>query len=140
MSNSAAPAGPPAPGRPPPLLKVLAGVLFAEALAMAAITVLTILEVLASPAASPGGGIALAVLAALAAAFLLVLFTGAVRGRFWVRGPVFTWQLVQFAVAVGAFQGAFARPDVGWLLLIPAVVAIALLFVPSVMDATRRPL
>jgi hypothetical protein len=140
VSDTAEPVGRPAPGSTPPMLKVLAGVLFVEAAAMAVITVLTVLEALTEPTASPGGGIALAVLAALAVVFLVVLAVGTMRGRSWVRGPAFTWQLLQLAVAAGAFQGAFARPDIGWLLLIPAVVGIALLFVPSVMNATRRPL
>ncbi len=42
------------------------------------------------------------------------------------------------AVAVGSFQGLVARPDVGWALLIPAVVAFVLALAPSVVRATAR--
>jgi hypothetical protein len=46
--------------------------------------------------------------------------------------------VVQLAVALGAFQGALARPDVGWLLLVPSVAAIVLTLSPSVTRALRR--
>jgi hypothetical protein len=122
----------------PPLLAALAGVLLLEAVAMVAVAVLLLVELLTQPAASLGGALFLVVLAVLAAAGLFALFVGTIRKRGWTRGPTFVWQFVQLAIAVGAFQGQFARVDIGWLLLIPSVVAIALLFTPSVMNATRR--
>ncbi len=122
----------------PPLLALLAGVVLIEALAMVLVAGILLIDVLTLPAASPAGGVALLVLAALAAVWLGAIVVGIVRRRSWIRSAVFTWQLVQLAVAVGAFQGTFARQDIGWLLLIPSVVAIALLFTPSVMNATRR--
>ncbi|MCU1437610.1 MAG: hypothetical protein JWP66_697 [Naasia sp.] len=140
MKDPAGTLGNPAPRRTPTPLKVLAVVLLVEAVAMAAVTVMLLVEVVTQPSAGDGGGIALAILGVLAVGFLGVLLVGTLRGQTWIRGPVFTWQLLQLAVAVGAFQGAFARPDIGWLLILPAVVGIALLFVPSVMNATRRPL
>ncbi len=106
---------------------------------MVVVAGILLVDVLAQPAASLAGGIALVVLATLAAVWLGAMVAGTVRRRTWVRGAIFTWQLVQLAVAVGAFQGTFSRQDIGWILLIPAVVAIALLFTPSVMNATRRP-
>ena len=130
----------PAVPRPklPPLLALLAGVVLVEALAMVVVAGMLFVDVLTQPAASLGGGIALVVLATLAAVWLGAMVAGTVRRRTWVRGAIFTWQLVQLAVAVGAFQGTFSRQDIGWILLIPSVVAIALLFTPSVMSATRR--
>ena len=125
--------------KPPVLVAVLAGVVLLEAVAMVVVAVGLLVELLTQPAASFAGGLFLVVLAALASAGLVALFLGTVRRRFWTRGPTFVWQFVQLAIAVGAFQGQFARVDIGWLLLIPSVVAIALLFTPSVMNATRRP-
>ena len=49
-----------------------------------------------------------------------------------------TWQLVQVFVAIGCFQGLYARPDLGWALLIPSVLVIVLLFTRSVLEATSR--
>jgi hypothetical protein len=46
--------------------------------------------------------------------------------------------VLQVAVAIGCFQGYFARPDIGWVLLVPAVVAVGLLFTPPVMAVTTR--
>ncbi len=123
----------------PPLLALLVGVVLIEALAMVAVAVILLIDVLTQPAASLGGGIALVILAVLAAAWLGAMVVGMVRRQSWVRGAVFTWQLIQLAVAVGAFQGTFARSDIGWILLVPSLIAIALLFTPSVMNATRRP-
>jgi hypothetical protein len=63
---------------------------------------------------------------------------GVLRGRPWVRGAVVVWQILQMAVAVGSFQGMFARPDIGWLLLAPAIVALGLVFTKPVVEATAR--
>ncbi|BDZ46029.1 hypothetical protein [Naasia aerilata] len=120
------------------LLRVLAGVVLLEAVAMGVVTVLLLVELLTTPAVSVATGIALAVLAALAAVWLVAIFLGLLRRRSWVRGAVFTWQFLQLAVAIGSFQQG-GRADIGWLLLLPTIVAIALLFTPSVMNATRRP-
>ena len=49
-----------------------------------------------------------------------------------------TIQILQIAVAVGCFQGLVARPDLGWALLIPAIVAGVLALTPSVVRATVR--
>jgi len=42
------------------------------------------------------------------------------------------------SIAVGAFQGLFARPDVGWALLVPAVTVIGLLLWTPVRLAYTR--
>src|SRR4051794_27603651 len=125
--------------RPPVLLRVLSGVVLLEAVAMGVVTVLLIMELLTQPVESLPGAIALIVLAALAVLWLLAMFRGILLRRPWTRGAVFTWQLLQLAIAAGSFQPGVGRQDIGWLLLLPAVVAIALLFTPSVMNATRRP-
>jgi hypothetical protein len=124
--------------RLPRLLALLAGVVLVESVAMVAVAVILLIDVLTLPAASIAGGLALVVLAVLAAIWLGAMVLGTVRRRTWVRGAIFTWQLVQLAVAVGAFQGTFSRSDIGWILLVPSIAAIALLFTPSVMNATRR--
>lgn len=125
--------------RVPVLLRVLAGVVLVEAVAMAVVTVVLLLDVLTQPAASPASAIALVVLAALAVVWLVAMFVGTLRRRPWIRSAVFTWQLLQLAIAAGSFQAGVGRPDIGWLLLAPSVAGIAILFTPSVMNATRRP-
>jgi len=44
---------------------------------------------------------------------------------------------VQVFIAIGCFQGLYARPDLGWALLVPSVLVIVLLFTRSVIEATR---
>ena len=80
--------------------------------------------------------IAILVLLLIAATWVSAIALNVLRHRSWIRGAAVTWQLVQIAVAFGAFQGMYARPDIGWALLVPSIVVIVLLFVPSVMAAT----
>jgi hypothetical protein len=49
-----------------------------------------------------------------------------------------TIQILQIAVAVGSFQGLYARPDLGWALLVPALAGIVLVLTPQVVKATTR--
>jgi hypothetical protein len=105
---------------------------------MAAITVWLIVELLVEAPQSVASAIALIVLAAAASAFLVAVVIAALRRAGWIRGAVITWQVVQIAVAVGAFQGTLARPDVGWVLLIPSIAAILLVVAPSVSRALQR--
>ncbi len=119
-----------------PALILLAVLLFAEAAALAAVTVWLILSMLTSAPATFGGGIAIISLALLATVFMFAVAAGSLRGRRWIRGAAVTWQLMQLALALGAFQGILAVPSVGWALLIPAVLVIVLLFTRSVLAAT----
>ena len=48
------------------------------------------------------------------------------------------WQLVQILVGFDATQGPGGRYDLAALLVIPALVALVLLFTPSVTAAMRR--
>jgi hypothetical protein len=121
-----------------PALGALAIIVFAESLLMAVATIYLVIEILSAASTSLASAIALAVLTAVAAAFLAHLAISVLRGRTWVRGAVLTWQLLQVAVAIGCFQGFFARPDIGWFLLVPALVAVGLLFTAPVMAATTR--
>ena len=97
-----------------------------------------VVDILTLPAASISSAVALTVLVAVGAAFVVALAVGAVRRRPWVRGGAVIWQLVQLAIALGAFQGAYAQPAIGWAILVPSVLVLVLLFTPSVMAAIRR--
>lgn len=122
---------------PLPLL-VLIAVLALETIAVAAVAGWLLVELLTTRADTVGGGIAIVVLAVIALCWAAATTLGAVRRRSWMRGSALTMQLVQMAVALGAFQGQYAVPDIGWALLAPALVATAMIFVPSVVAATRR--
>jgi hypothetical protein len=124
-------------GRPAPLL-VLIVVVGLEFLAMAAVTVFLLVELLTTPAASVASAIALLVLAVLATLWLGAMLVGLRRGRAWVRSGIIVWQVLQGALAIGAFQGVFRVPAVGWALLIPALLAITLVLSKSVTAVLVR--
>jgi hypothetical protein len=119
---------------------LLAVVLGLEAAGMVVVTVLLLAELLA-PGSRPYSvvsAVALAVFAAIAALGLGLVTAGTLRLRPWTRAAAIVWQIVQAFVGLQAFQGAGARPDLGVLLLVPALVALVLLFRRDVAQAARR--
>jgi hypothetical protein len=119
---------------------LLAAVLGLEAIGMVVVTLLLLVELL-TPDSRPysvPSAIALAVCAAIAAIGLALVARGLLRGAHWTRSAAIVWQIVQAFVGLQAFQGAGARPDLGVLLLVPALVALVLLFRRDVAQAARR--
>ncbi|WP_394551286.1 hypothetical protein ACDF64_11150 [Agromyces sp. MMS24-JH15] len=101
--------------------------LTAEALAVAAVAVWLIVDLVVLQPSSYATAIALIVLVLIGALWVGAVAVGSYLRASWTRAAAIVWQVLQISVAVGAFQGLFARPDVGWLLLIPAIVVIGLL-------------
>ncbi|GLK17727.1 hypothetical protein GCM10017602_22090 [Herbiconiux flava] len=110
----------------------------AEALVMAGVVVWLLIELLTEQPASYETALAIVVLAAIAAVFLAFAAIHTLRAAAWTRAGTLTWQLFQIVIAIGCFQGIVATPVVGWWLLVPALLALVLLFTPSVVAATRR--
>ena len=135
--ESAAPEGRPGLHRPV-LVVVLAVILAAEALALAGLTLWLVLELLTERPASYETALAILVLSAIAAVFLAFVTVHTLRMQPWIRAAALTWQLLQIVIAIACFQGIVADATVGWYLLIPAVLAVLLLFSPPVVAATRR--
>ncbi len=124
--------------RRPAAITGIAVILGLEALGMAALAVLLIVDTLTADPASLASSIALIVCAAIAAAGLGWIAIAALRGAKWFRPAALTWQIVQFFTGVYAFQGDQPRPDLGTIICVPALVAAVLLFTPRVIAATRR--
>lgn len=122
----------------PRSLVVLAVMIFIEAAFLAAAAGFLVFELVTAVPSSLASAIGMLVLVVIAGVWLVAVGIGALHARPWVRAAALTWQVLQLAVAIGSFQGLFARDDIGWFLLVPAVVVIALLFTRSVMTATRR--
>lgn len=116
----------------------LAVMLFLEAAILAAAAGFLFFELVTEVPTSYASAVAILGLVVLAAVWLAIVAVNTLRMREWVRGAALTWQVLQLAVAVGSFQGLFARDDIGWFLLVPAVIVLVLLFTRSVMTATRR--
>ena len=109
-----------------------------ESLLVTGLAVWLLVELLTVTPESYTTAVAIFVLVVLAAGWLILTLVGILRLRGWARASTVTIQILMLAVAVGSFQGLFARPDVGWALLIPAVVAGVLALTPSVVRATTR--
>lgn len=121
-----------------PLLIALAVLVFAECALLTVATIYLVVEILVDTPASYASAVALTVLTAIAAIWLGFIAVNILRGRAWTRGATVVWQVLQIAVAIGCFQGLFARPDIGWALLLPAIVVLVLLFTRPVIAATAR--
>jgi hypothetical protein len=115
---------------------LLAAILYAEAALLWVAVVWLILELLTATPTSLATALAILVLVLIAATWVTAIAVNSLRHRSWIRGAAVTWQLVQIAVAIGSFQGLYARPDLGWALLLPSVVVLALLFRPRVIAET----
>jgi len=125
--------------RRPALLILLAALIYLEATALGVASVVLLLDLLTQRPDSYASGVAILVLTILATVWLAVMATHALLGRPWIRGGAVTWQVLQIAIGIGSFGGLFSRPDIGWLLIIPAVIVLVLLFSPTVIRATKRP-
>jgi hypothetical protein len=108
-------------------LLVVSGILLLEALALAAVVVWLVIDLLALEPSSYATAIALLVLVVIALIGVSAIAVASRRRAPWSRAAAIVWQVLQLSIAVGAFQGLFARPDVGWLLLVPAITVIGLL-------------
>lgn len=122
----------------PPLLVALAVILFLEALLVIGVAVWLLIELLTVVPESYPSAIAILVLVAIAAVWVAATAIAALQGRGWSRASAVTIQILQIAVAVGSFQGLYARPDLGWALLVPALAGIVLVLTPQVVKATTR--
>jgi hypothetical protein len=114
--------------RPPrAALAIVDVLLWLEALAVVAMLVWLVVDLLTLAPSSYATAVALIVLVAIGALFTSAVAIGSMRRAGWSRAAAIVWQVLQVSVAVGAFQGLFARPDIGWALLVPALVVIGLL-------------
>ncbi|MBX3099016.1 MAG: hypothetical protein KF761_05500 [Salinibacterium sp.] len=121
-----------------PFVTTVAVLLFAECALLTAATVYLIVELIVATPLSFASAIALLILTAIAAVWLGFIAVNVLRGRAWTRGAAIVWQVLQGAVAIGCFQGVLAQPEIGWWLLIPALVVMVLLFTPPVVAAISR--
>lgn len=126
------------PGNRHPYLVLLASIIFFESALLFAGLGYLIIELGSETPQSYPSAIALTALTGLAAVWVAVIGIGTLRRQPWIRGAAVVWQVLQASVAIGSFQGAFARPDVGWFLLIPAIVVLVLLFTKPVLAETAR--
>jgi len=116
----------------PPQLVALICIVFAEAALLVVATLFLLFELFTPDAQDALAAGALTVTTALFALGVVVLGIGLLRRWARIRGGVVLWQILQVACAIGAFQGLLGPTWIGWLLLVPAGVAIWLLFTKPV--------
>jgi len=114
-------------------LVALVVVLSLEILALAGTTVFLVLELLVDRPDSYASGVALAIVIAIATIWVVFIVVGVTRGQAWTKAAVVVLQILIGAVAIGSLQGVDARPDLGIALLVPAILALVLLFSKSVL-------
>lgn len=120
----------------PPVKALLAVVAF-ESLAMVAVAVLLVFEILTQPALSLASSIALVVLAVIVAVVLGAVVRGIVRGEPWTRSITMVWQVLQAAAAVVILQGDMAD-GIGWTLAGLSLLGLLLVFHPKVTERLRH--
>ena len=123
----------------PAQLKVLVAITGAETLAVAAFLIFGIIDILTGNERS----LALsAALDALIAGFVIwgaLITKGLWQLKSWARSSSIFWQSAQLAIAWESFQGGeTARPDIAWLLIIPSVVVLVLMFTNPLANLLKR--
>lgn len=107
-----------------------------EGLAMGAISARLGLALVLGDTKSMVTSVALFALVAAATVWVFFISRGLWRGKRWARSGALFWQLVQLSVASASFSGQFGNAVIGWSLIVPSVLVLALVFSKSVVKAT----
>lgn len=121
--------------RPVPLRVGLALVLL-EAVALVVLGIGVVVASILDQGTMLGTNAGVLAVLVLIGGFLFLAARGLWQGRRWGRGPVITWQLLQFAVAVTSW-GALEWWALVPALVLPAVVVVCLLL-PASLAATAQ--
>lgn len=114
-------------------------ILVLEALAVVGVAIWLIVDLFSLQPSSYATAVALIVLVVIGAIWISATAVASFARASWSRAAAIVWQVLQLSVAVGAFQGFFARPDLGWALLVPAITVIGFLLWTPVRIAYARP-
>lgn len=109
-----------------------------ELLEATGVLVFAVLSVVGASGAYPLTTYGVAGTFGLAAALLVLVGIGTLRGRPWSRTSGMVWQVVQAIVGLSALTGEGGQPVVAIVLVVPAVLALVLLLSRPVREATAR--
>jgi hypothetical protein len=116
-----------------PAVLIVALILVAETLVLLGLSGFLVYQLVVDSPDSIASAIGLVLITLAATAWIAVTTFGLVQGRSFARGSAVVWQVLQGAVGLAINQGLFARPDIASGLLVPALLALALLlFSPSI--------
>jgi hypothetical protein len=119
------------------LLYALAALIFAEGLAFSAGTIYLVIEIFVGDPRYLTTAVAYAVTSAVLSALVLVVGRATLRARPWIRGATVCIAVLQLLVAYSIV--ITNEPALGWILAVPAVALLVLLFTRPVLRATARP-
>ena len=126
-----------------PAVLIVALILVAETLVVLGLSGFLIYQLVVDTPDAIASAIGLVLITLAATAGIAATAIGFAQGRSFARGSTVVWQVLQGAVGLASNQGLFARPDIASGLLVPALIALALLlFSPSVskhLGAERDP-
>jgi len=108
-----------------------------ELAAVATAAVVLLIDLVVFEPSSLATALALTVLVLIATGWMAATVVGLLRGQAWVRASAIVWQVLQFAIGLGALEGSLAQPAWGWPIIAVSVVTFLLLFAPSVVRATQ---
>lgn len=84
--------------------------------------------------------IALTVMIFGCAVWVAATTRGLAKTQPWARSSSVFIQTALLAIAYYSFQGETARPDIGWALIVPAAISLALLFTKPLTGMFQREL
>jgi hypothetical protein len=116
-----------------PAVLIVALILVAETIVLLGLSGFLIYQIVVETPDSLASAAGLVVITLAATVWIAATTIGFFQGKSFARGSALVWQVLQAAVGLASNQGLFARPDIASGLLVPALIALALLlFSPSV--------
>ena len=121
----------------PALVQIVLVLLFAEALALAAVFFTILFELFSGEFQSIYAEVFLLVLAAASVVWVLHFSRGLLNRKRWARSAAFFWQLLQAVVGAGAIAETGTSQIIGSVLVLVSGVVVLLLFNSQVVAATN---
>lgn len=122
----------------PALVQIVLVLLFAEALALAAVFLTILFELFSGEFQSIYAEVFLLVLAAASVVWVLHFSKGLLNKKRWARSAAFFWQLLQAVVGAGAIAETGTSQIIGSVLVLVSGVVVLLLFNSQVVAATNE--
>ena len=122
----------------PKMVQIVLVLLLLEALALAAVFLALLLELLSGQFQSIFAQVFLVVISGAAVLWVLHFSRGILNKKRWARSAAFFWQLLQAVVGAGAMAETGSSQLIGALLVIVSGITLVLLFNKNVVADTNE--
>ena len=122
----------------PKMVQIVLVLLLLEALALAAVFLTLLLELLSGQFQSIFAEVFLVVISGAAVLWVLHFSRGILNKKRWARSAAFFWQLLQAVVGAGAMAETGSSQLIGALLVIVSGITLVLLFNKNVVAETNE--